>query len=94
MGICLAFTGGELNPVNESPSMRRLFAGAAMTATVLFSAGCGISQQQEVELGAQQAQQVNAQLPIINDVAVNRYLNILGDSLAKLTQRGDLDWHF
>jgi len=79
---------------NESPSMRRLFAGAAMTATVVLSAGCGISQQQEVELGAQQAQQVNAQLPIINDVAINRYLNILGDSLAKLTQRSDLVWHF
>jgi predicted Zn-dependent protease len=74
--------------------MRRFVAGAAMAVTVVFSAGCGISQQQEVELGAQQAQQVNAQLPIINDVAVNRYLNILGDSLAKLTQRGDLDWHF
>jgi len=74
--------------------MRRLFAGAAMTATVVLSAGCGISQQQEVELGAQQAQQVNAQLPIINDVAINRYLNILGDSLAKLTQRSDLVWHF
>jgi hypothetical protein len=45
--------------------MRRLFAGAAMAVTVVLSAGCGISQQQEVELGAQQAQQVNAQLPII-----------------------------
>jgi len=85
---------GGFHPVNESPSMRRLFAGAAMTATVVLSAGCGISQQQEVELGAQQAQQVNAQLPIINDVAINRYLNILGDSLAKLTQRSDLVWHF
>ena len=74
--------------------MRRFVAGAAMAATVVFSTGCGISQQQEVEIGAQQAQQVNAQLPIIQDVAVNRYLNILGDSLARLTQRGDLDWHF
>src|SRR3954469_11255725 len=74
--------------------MRRFVAGAAMATVLGMSAGCGISQQQEVELGAQQAQQVNAQLPIIQDPTVNRYLNTLGDSLARLTSRGDLDWHF
>jgi predicted Zn-dependent protease len=74
--------------------MRRLAASAAMVAVVGMSAGCGISQQQEVEIGAQQAQQVNAQLPIVQDPAVNRYLRILGDSLAKVTTRRDLDWHF
>ena len=74
--------------------MRRFVAGAAMAALVGMSAGCGISQQQEVQLGAEQAQQVNAQLPIVNDVAINRYLNILGDSLAHVTSRADLDWHF
>src|SRR3954468_324345 len=77
--------------------MRRLVAGAAMVATAVmggFVTGCGISQQQEVQLGAEQAQQVNAQLPIIQDPVVNRYLNILGDSLAHVTSRSDLDWHF
>src|SRR3954469_11246252 len=74
--------------------MRRFVAGAAMATVLGMSAGCGISQQQEVELGAQQAQQVNAQLPIIQDPVVNRYLNILGDSLAHVTSRADLDWHF
>lgn len=57
-------------------------------------AGCGISQQQEVQIGAQQAQQVNSQLPIIQDREVNRYLNVLGDSIAHVTSRRDLDWHF
>ena len=74
--------------------MRRFVAGAAMAAVAGLSTACGISQQQEVELGAQQAQQVNAQLPIINDPVVNRYLNVLGDSLAHVTSRADLDWHF
>jgi beta-barrel assembly-enhancing protease len=74
--------------------MRRFVAGAAMVAMAGMSAGCGISQQQEVQIGAQQAQQVNAQLPIIQDPAINRYLNILGDSLAHVTSRADLDWHF
>lgn len=74
--------------------MRRLVAGAAMTAMAVVAAGCGISQQQEVELGAQQAQQVNSQLPIIQDPVVNRYLNTIGDSLARVTSRSDLEWHF
>jgi predicted Zn-dependent protease len=74
--------------------MRRFVAGAAMAAVVIGVAGCGISQQQEVEIGQTQAQQVNAQLPIIQDVTINRYLKTLGDSLARLTSRGDLDWHF
>jgi predicted Zn-dependent protease len=74
--------------------MRRFAAGAAMAAVVVVAAGCGISQQQEVQLGAEQAQQVNAQLPIIQDPTINRYLNAVGDSLAKLTSRSDLEWHF
>ena len=74
--------------------MRRFVAGAAMAAVMGTATACGVSQQQEVELGAQQAQQVNAQLPIITDPVVNRYLNILGDSLARVTSRADLNWHF
>jgi len=74
--------------------MRRFVAGAAMVALAGLAAGCGISQQQEVQIGAEQAQQVNQQLPIINDPAINRYLNVLGDSLAHVTSRADLDWHF
>ncbi len=74
--------------------MRRFVAGAAMAAVVVGSAGCGISQQQEVQIGQSQSQQVNAQLPIVQDVAINRYLNAVGDSLAKLTPRSDLQWHF
>ena len=65
-----------------------------MAAMAGMSAACGISQQQEVQIGAEQSQQVNAQLPIVKDPVVNRYLNILGDSLAHVTSRADLDWHF
>src|SRR5579884_2693983 len=73
--------------------MRRSLATAAMAAMTLV-AGCGISQQQEIQIGAQQAQQVNSQLPIIQDPAINRYLNTLGDSIARVTSRSDLEWHF
>jgi predicted Zn-dependent protease len=74
--------------------MRRLAASAAMMVMVGMSAGCGISQQQEIEIGTQQMAQVNSQLPIVQDPSVNRYLNILGDSLAHVTSRRDLQWHF
>jgi predicted Zn-dependent protease len=74
--------------------MRRFVAVAAMAAVLGGTAACGISQQQEVEIGADQSRQVNQQLPIINDPAINRYLNALGDSIARVTSRADLDWHF
>jgi beta-barrel assembly-enhancing protease len=65
-----------------------------MTALMGMATACGISQQQEVQIGADQSQQVNAQLPIVRDQAVNIYLQRLGDSLAKITSRSDLDWKF
>ncbi|MDQ6873246.1 MAG: M48 family metallopeptidase, partial [Gemmatimonadota bacterium] len=55
---------------------------------------CGISQQQEVQMGQEYAQQINAQLPIVQDPELNRYINVLGDSISRLTDRKDLDWHF
>jgi predicted Zn-dependent protease len=70
---------------------RKYFAGVALAFTL---AGCAVSQQQEVEMGQSYAQQVNQQLPIVNDAELVRYINVLGDSIADLTKRGDLDWHF
>ncbi len=57
-------------------------------------AGCAISTQQEVDMGKQYAQQINAQLPIIRDPEVNRYINVLGDSIARVADERSLDWHF
>ena len=71
--------------------MKRILIGIAITCSLV---GCGISQQQEVQMGQEYAQQINAQLPIIQDPELNRYINVLGDSISRLTSRGDLDWHF
>jgi predicted Zn-dependent protease len=67
-----------------------MLAGALLAVT----AGCGVSTQQEVQLGTEYASQINAQLPIVQDPEVNRYINVLGDSIARLTPRGDLPWQF
>ncbi|MFL5497501.1 MAG: M48 family metalloprotease, partial [Gemmatimonadaceae bacterium] len=71
--------------------MTRILVGIAVVASLT---ACGISQQQEVQMGQEYAQQINAQLPIIQDPELNRYINVLGDSIARLTSRRDLDWHF
>jgi predicted Zn-dependent protease len=71
--------------------MKRMMAAAAMTVTL---GACGVSTQQEVELGQQYSQQINAQLPIVRDPEINRYINVLGDSIARVADRRDLDWSF
>ena len=71
--------------------LRNTLVGVTLAVSL---AGCGVSQQQEVQMGQSYSQQVNAQLPIVQDAELNRYINVLGDSIAKLTSRGDLDWHF
>ena len=65
-----------------------------VVGVVAVLAACGVSTQQEVELGTQYAQQINAQLPIVSDPELNRYINVLGDSIAKLSDERNLDWRF
>ena len=63
-------------------------------ALVSLAASCSVSQDQEVALGRQNAEEINAQLPIVTDPAISGYIQDLGDSIAKTTSRADLDWHF
>lgn len=45
-------------------------------------------------MGAQYAAQINKQLPIIGDPEVSRYINVLGDSIARVADDRNLQWHF
>jgi len=65
----------------------------ALVGALTMSA-CTVTPDQEVSMGEQTAREINAQLPLIDDQAVNDYVSQLGDSIAKLTSRGDLQWHF
>jgi len=71
--------------------MKRIFASLALSISL---AACGVSQQQEVAIGQDYSQQINAQLPIVSDPEINRYVNVLGDEIARRTSRADLDWRF
>jgi beta-barrel assembly-enhancing protease len=71
--------------------MRRL----ACVVLAITMTACGVSTQQEIEMGQQYVAQINQQLPIVQDPEINRYINVLGDSIARLTSRTDIpEWHF
>ena len=76
----------------KTRGMRRAFP-LCLIFLPLFGA-CAISQQQEVQLGTSYAAQIDSQLPLIRDPQVVSYINVLGDSLAKVTDTRGLDWHF
>ena len=66
-----------------------------LTGALAAGSACSsVSQEQEVQMGQQTAQQVNAQLPMLRDATVDAYINSLGRTIAKTTSRADLDWHF
>jgi predicted Zn-dependent protease len=60
----------------------------------LVIGACGISQDQEISLGAEDAARADSQLAIVHDTAINQYVGRLGRSMALQTSRSDLDWHF
>lgn len=57
---------------------------ASSTAAV---GACGISRQQEVQMGQEYAAEINRQLPLVNDASINRYINNLGRSIAQSGNR-------
>jgi predicted Zn-dependent protease len=62
--------------------------------SIVLLAACGVSTQQEVQMGQQEAQQVSAQLPMVQDAVINNYVNALGQRIASRTSRADLQWQF
>lgn len=56
--------------------------------------GCAISTQQEVEMGAAYAAEIDRELPLVRDPELVRYINVLGDSIARIADTRDLEWRF
>jgi beta-barrel assembly-enhancing protease len=63
---------------------------AGVTGT---SVACTISPREEVQLGQQAAADINRQLPIVEDPAVHRYINLLGNQVAQHARR-DFNYQF
>src|SRR5882757_8868147 len=71
-----------------------MMRSSPIVALVVLVAACSVSQDQEVALGRQNADEINAQLPIVTDPEISDYIQTLGKSIASKTSRADLDWHF
>lgn len=75
------------------PRIRRILTLGLLAGATGFGAACAISQREEIALGQQYAAEINRQLPIVQDAVVNRYINLVGDRIARQGERG-LDYTF
>ena len=66
----------------------------ALGTLVVAAAGCAVSQQQEVQLGADYSAQIEKELPMVRDGQVNSYITSLGNLLARVADTRGLTWHF
>ncbi len=73
--------------------MNKSICLTAFAATALLIS-CDVSEEQEVAIGEQTAQDVAAQIPVVTDPYIASYINEIGDTIASHTSRNDLDWHF
>ncbi|MEO5511272.1 MAG: M48 family metallopeptidase [Longimicrobiales bacterium] len=82
-----------MNNVNHirrnRPWLHTLRAFAAAGAIGIVAGGCAtaISPEQEAQIGAQSAADINSKLPIVRDATLNNYINSLGSQIAGHGQR-------
>jgi beta-barrel assembly-enhancing protease len=82
---------GDRTQFSRANSVRNI---TLTIGAIALLAGCGVSTQQEVQMGQDEAQQVNAQLPMVQDAQIQNYVNQLGNRIARTTSRADLNWQF
>ena len=73
--------------------LRRTLA-LGLTAGSTALAACGVSQQQEIDMGRQYAAEINRQLPIVDDPQVHRYINSLGSLIQRQPGNRDIPYTF
>ncbi|HVX38738.1 MAG TPA: M48 family metalloprotease [Gemmatimonadaceae bacterium] len=67
---------------------------AALPALAALAAGCAVSHADEIAMGAEYAAQLERELPLVHDPAIEGYLNVLGDSIGRPADARGLTWHF
>ncbi|HEU0016518.1 MAG TPA: M48 family metallopeptidase [Longimicrobium sp.] len=75
------------------PAGRPTRAAAAAALLPLLLGAC-ISERREQAIGDQIASQVNAQVPLVYDVPLNRYVNELGRLIARHSDRPEARYYF
>lgn len=89
-----------------SPLPNRLCAGLLLLITCVIGSACAvnpvtgerelalISEQQEVAMGQQAAEQVRQSMAMVDDAELQNYVDRLGQKLAAQSERPDLPWSF
>ena len=85
-------TRGTFAPGGRPRAGRSPRAAAPLLAALALG-GC-VNEAREVAIGNQIASQINAQIPLVQDVPLNLYVNDLGRMIAHHSARPDLQYHF
>jgi predicted Zn-dependent protease len=73
---------------------QRVRLASSSLAILTAVTACSVSESDERAIGSANAAQVDSELPIVHDTAVDRFVTELGRSMASRTSRADLDWRF
>lgn len=67
---------------------------ASVAIAVFATQACSVPEEHEVSLGAEAADEIEAELPLIDDPWIAEYVSSVGREIAFRTSRADLDWQF
>jgi len=79
--------------MQKLPAFRRWTGVLALTGAAAVG-GCAPSLQEEVQMGRQYAAELNQQLPIVQDAAIHRYINDLGNQIARVADQRGMQYQF
>lgn len=74
--------------------MRRWAGVLALSGVAAGAPACAPSLEQEVQMGRQYAAEINQQLPIVQDAAIHRYINDLGNRIARQADQRGIQYTF
>jgi len=81
--------------------LRTIFRPLHVPLIALLLGGCSslgkinlISEEEEMQMGAQFAAQLEKELTFVHDPEVNAYIDRLGQSIARVSQRNNIPYHF
>jgi predicted Zn-dependent protease len=84
---------GQATAMRENTRRNGKLATIGIVAALAVAA-CVPATQEEVAMGNDYAQQVERGLPMIRDPDIVRYINVLGDSIARVSDDRELLWRF
>ena len=79
---------------SSAPSLAMRAIRTAAVGCALALGACVPGTPEEVAMGNQYAQQIEQQLPMVRDPEIVRYINVLGDSIARVVDDRSLSWRF